>query len=153
MPVDTITRSVLLAASPTRVWRALTDADEFGQWFRVAITGAFRAGETVSCRSLYPGAEHMRWEMRILAMEPERRLVWQWPAFDRKAFPDDPDIEAWLTVEIGLVPEADGTRLTLSESGFAALPDGPGLAVWQRNEEGWTMQLGHIASHVTNTAF
>lgn len=149
---DTITKSIHLDAPTERVWRALCDAAEFGRWFRAEVAGEMREAAVLSCRSLYPGTEHMRWQMRILAMEPGRRLVWEWHAFDPVAFPGDPDSDAKLTVEISLAAEGTGTRLTLIESGFAALPEGPGLAVWQRNEGGWTMQLDNIAAHVGGDA-
>ncbi len=145
---DVIEKSILLSAAPDRVWRALSDAAEFGRWFRAEVTGEMREGAVLGCRSLYPGTEHMRWDMYIHVMEPNRRLVWDWPAFDPSAFPDDPDSNARLTVEIAIAPEGDSTRLTLRESGFADLPEGPALAVWQRNEGGWTMQLDNIAAHV-----
>ena len=145
---DAIEKSILLSAAPDRVWRALSDAAEFGRWFRAEVTGEMREGAVLGCRSLYPGTEHMRWDMYIHVMEPNRRLVWDWPAFDPSAFPDDPDSNARLTVEIAIAPEGDSTRLTLTESGFADLPEGPALAVWQRNEGGWTMQLDNIAAHV-----
>ena len=145
---DAIEKSILLSAAPDRVWRALSDAAEFGRWFRAEVTGEMREGAVLGCRSLYPGTEHMRWDMYIHVMEPNRRLVWDWPAFDPSAFPDDPDSNARLTVEIAIAPEGDSTRLTLRESGFADLPEGPALAVWQRNEGGWTMPLDNIAAHV-----
>ena len=145
---DAIEKSILLSAAPDRGWRALSDAAEFGRWFRAEVTGEMREGAVLGCRSLYPGTEHMRWDMYIHVMEPNRRLVWDWPAFDPSAFPDDPDSNARLTVEIAIAPEGDSTRLTLRESGFANLPEGPALAVWQRNEGGWTMQLDNIAAHV-----
>ena len=145
---DAIEKSILLSAAPDRVWRALSDAAEFGRWFRAEVTGEMREGAVLGCRSLYPGTEHMRWDMYIHVMEPNRRLVWDWPAFDPSAFPDDPVSNARLTVEIAIAPEGDSTRLTLRESGFADLPEGPALAVWQRNEGGWTMQLDNIAAHV-----
>lgn len=145
---DAIEKSILLSAAPDRVWRALSDAAEFGRWFRAEVTGEMREGAVLGCRSLYPGTEHMRWDMYIHVMEPNRRLVWDWPAFDPSAFPDDPDSNARLTVEIAIAPEGDSTRLTLRESGFADLPEGPAIAVWQRNEGGWTMQLDNIAAHV-----
>lgn len=147
---DRIEKQIQLKAAPARVWRALSDPREFGQWFRAEVKGELRAGAVVGCRSLYPGTEHMRWEMRIVSLEEGRRLVWEWPAFDPAAFPNDPASDAKLRVEIVLEPVDGGTRLTLVESGFAALPAGPGLAVWQRNEGGWTMQLGNIASHVAS---
>ena len=145
---DAIEKSILLSAAPDRVWRALSDAAEFGRWFRAEVTGEMREGAVLGCRSLYPGTEHMRWDMYIHVMEPNRRLVWDWPAFDPSAFPDDPDSNARLTVEVAIAPDGDSTRLTLRESGFADLPEGPALAVWQRNEGGWTMQLDNIAAHV-----
>lgn len=145
---DVIERTLHLGAPPERVWRALSDATEFGRWFRAEVAGEIREGAVLACRSLYPGTEHMRWDMRILRLEPGRRLVWDWPAFDGKAFPGDPDSDARLTVAITLEPEGDGTRLTLVESGFADLPEGPALAVWQRNDGGWTMQMQNIADHV-----
>ncbi len=147
---DRIEKQIQLKATPARVWRALSDAQEFGQWFRAEITGELREGAIVECRSLYPGTEHMRWEMHILAWEDGRRIVWEWPALDPVAFPGDPAIDAKLRVEILLEPVDGGTRLTLIESGFAALPEGPGLAVWQRNEGGWVIQLDNIATHVSN---
>ncbi|MEY9142094.1 uncharacterized protein YndB with AHSA1/START domain [Bradyrhizobium elkanii] len=145
---DSVEKRVKLAASPERVWRALSSTTEFGQWFRAEVTGEMRAGAALSCRSLYPGAEHMRWMMTIVTMEPERRLVWTWPAFDPKLFPGDPVSDAKLTVEITLAPDGDGTALRLVESGYASLPEGPGLAVWQRNEGGWSAQIANIAAHV-----
>lgn len=145
---DVIKKSIHLHATPERVWRALSETAEFGRWFRAEMTGEMREGAVLDCRSLYPGTEHMRWEMRIVTMEPLSRLVWEWPAFDPDAFPGDPDSDARLTVEIVISPEGDGTRLMLTERGFAGMPVGPAFAVWQRNEGGWKMQLDNIAEHV-----
>jgi uncharacterized protein YndB with AHSA1/START domain len=145
-----IEKRIQLNAAPAGVWQALSDAREFGQWFRAEVSGELREGAVVGCRSLYPGTEHMRWEMRILALEEGRRIVWEWPAFDPVAFPGDPAVDAKLRVEILLEPVEGGMLLTPIESGFAALPAGPGLAVWQRNEGGWTMQLDNIVAHVSH---
>lgn len=147
---DRIEKQIHLNASPARVWQALSNAGEFGQWFRAEINGELRAGATVSCRSLYPGTEHMHWEMRIIHCEEDRQLVWEWPAFDPAAFPGDPASDAKLRVEFLLEPSDGGTLLTLIESGYAALPKIPALAVWQRNEGGWIMQLDNIAAHVSS---
>src|SRR5689334_1326721 len=110
---DRIEKQVHLNAAPARVWQALSDAREFGQWFRAELTGEIADGAVVGCRSLYPGTEHMRWEMRIVTFEDGRRLAWEWPAFDPASFPDDPDSDASLRVEILIEPEGSGTRLTL----------------------------------------
>lgn len=64
---DVIKKSIHLHATPERVWRALSETAEFGRWFRAEMTGEMREGAVLDCRSLYPGTEHMRWEMRYSA--------------------------------------------------------------------------------------
>ena len=45
---DRIERQVVLRAPRARVWRALTDAREFGEWFGVRVNGGFSAGARVT---------------------------------------------------------------------------------------------------------
>ena len=45
---DRIEKIVDLAAPVSRVWRALTDHEEFGQWFRVRLDGPFEVGATTT---------------------------------------------------------------------------------------------------------
>ena len=42
---DRIEKRIELKAPVARVWRALTDYREFGEWFRVKIEGPFVPGE------------------------------------------------------------------------------------------------------------
>src|SRR5262249_35138688 len=44
---DRIEKNVLLNAPVLRVWKALTDAKEFGEWFGVKFDGPFVAGATL----------------------------------------------------------------------------------------------------------
>ena len=39
---DRIHKEITLRAPLSRVWRALTDSAEFGEWFRVRLEGPFR---------------------------------------------------------------------------------------------------------------
>ena len=39
LSTDRIEREILLKAPRARVWRALSDAEEFGDWFGVALKG------------------------------------------------------------------------------------------------------------------
>ena len=58
---DRIERKILLKAPRSRVWRALSNAEEFGNWFGVALKGkAFVAGQRVQGHITYPGYEHLR---------------------------------------------------------------------------------------------
>ena len=48
MSSDRIEKEVVLRAPLERVWRAISDADEFGQWFGVRFDGPFVAGASVT---------------------------------------------------------------------------------------------------------
>ena len=54
---DRIHKEISLSASPSRVWRALTDSAEFGEWFGVDLQGPFRVGERVKGKITTPGYE------------------------------------------------------------------------------------------------
>ena len=62
---DRIEKSIELNAPVERVWQALTDYKEFGEWFRVKLDGPFVAGEVSTGRITYPGYEHIKWEATI----------------------------------------------------------------------------------------
>src|SRR5919197_148326 len=55
---DRIEKRIVLRAPRSRVWRALTNADEFGEWFCVKFEAPFTEGETIRGRITHPGYEH-----------------------------------------------------------------------------------------------
>jgi uncharacterized protein YndB with AHSA1/START domain len=143
---DRIEKTVDLRAPIERVWRAVTDHVEFGQWFRVALDGPFIVGEVTRGRMTYPGYEHMPWASRVLTMDAPRLFVFQWPHSEEDEAPDDAEI--WTTVEFRLEPTASGTRVTIIESGFDALPPGKRETALRSNEGGWEEQTRNIQAHV-----
>ena len=109
---DRIEKTIELKAPPSRVWRALTDHREFGAWFRVALEGPFVVGETSRGHITYPGYDHIVWEAKVMAMEPQTYFAFTWHpyAVDPKA---DYSAETPTLVEFRLEPMAGGgTRLT-----------------------------------------
>lgn len=66
---DKIERTAFMKAPVARVWRAVSDAREFGEWFRLAADRAFAVGAVVGCRCTYSGMEHLTWNMVIIAMK------------------------------------------------------------------------------------
>ena len=144
---DRIEKVVELAAPVSRVWRALTDHEEFGRWFRVRLDGPFEIGATTTGRMTYPGHEDVEWVSTTERLEPERVFAFSWPpsAVD----PDtEYDKEAKVLVEFRLEPTDGGTRLTITESGFLQFPDAKRLEVLRSNAEGWDIQAKNVAAHV-----
>ena len=76
---DRIEKRIELKAPVSRVWRALTDHREFGEWFRVKLDGPFVAGQVSRGQMTYPGFEHVKWGAVMQKMEPERLFSFTWP--------------------------------------------------------------------------
>jgi uncharacterized protein YndB with AHSA1/START domain len=142
-----IEKRIELNAPVSRVWRALTDYREFGEWFRVALDGPFVAGQPARGHITWPGYEHIVWEATVQKMEPEKLFSFTWhpysvdPAVDYSAEPP-------TLVEFRLEPIATGTRLTLTESGFENVPAHRRAEAFRMNEGGWTQQMQNIETHV-----
>lgn len=147
---DRIVKTVELKAPLSRVWRAVSDHNEFGQWFRVKLDGPFRPGAVSTGKMTYPGCEGYPWLAVVERMEPERLLSFRWHDFDEKSGVEVSKQPSML-VEFRLEPTAEGTRLTITESGFEALPDHRRLEVLRGNTEGWNIQADNITAHVTTS--
>jgi uncharacterized protein YndB with AHSA1/START domain len=145
---DSIERKILLKAPLSRVWRALSNAEEFGDWFGVALKGkTFAVGQRVQGRVTYPGYEHIVLDMTIERMEPERLLSWRW-----HPYPADPSVdyskEPTTLVEFKLEEVEGGTLLTVVESGFDNIPPSRRLEAFRMNSDGWDEQMKNIEKHV-----
>jgi len=144
---DRIEKTVTLRAPRSRVWRALTNADEFGTWFRVKLEGAFAEGATVRGRITHPGYEHVTMEVFVERIEPEHYFAYRWHpyAVDPKV---DYSKEPTTLVEFRLEEAAGGTELTIVESGFDRIPLARRDEAFRMNDGGWTGQLKNIERHV-----
>ena len=145
MEENRIERHIDLKASPSRVWRALTDHKEFGQWFGCEFEGPFVVGQTVRGKLDHPSYEE--WGIDVKKMEPERLFSFAW-----HPYPVDPSIdyskETPTLVEFTLAPNGSGTHLTVTESGFDKIPANRRLEAFRRNDEGWIEELENIAKYV-----
>ena len=149
-----IEKRIELKAPVSRVWRALTDHDEFGQWFGVKLTTAFAPGRISRGQITYPGYEHVKWEAVVQKMEPERLFSFTWPhpkSLAKDDYPQDYSQEPTTLVEFRLEKTANGTLLVLTESGFDHLPADRRLEAFRRNDGGWTEQMNNIETHVKQT--
>jgi len=144
-----IEKRIELKAPVSRVWRALTDHREFGQWFRVKLEGPFVPGEVSRGQITYPGYEHIKWEAIVQKMEPERLFSFTWhpAAVDPKM---DYSKEPQTLVEFRLEKTADGTRLTVTESGFDKIPAGRRPEAFRMNEGGWAEQMKNIERYLAS---
>jgi uncharacterized protein YndB with AHSA1/START domain len=142
-----IRKQLLIQAPPSRVWRALTDATEFGAWFRVRLESPFVVGQATSGQITHKGWEHVRFTLRTEAIEPETRFAYRWHPY-AVDMGKDYSSEAMTLVEFLLEPKDGGTLLTVVESGFDRLPPERRDEALRMNERGWQEQLRNVQAHV-----
>jgi uncharacterized protein YndB with AHSA1/START domain len=148
---DRIEKRIELKAPVSRVWRALTDYREFGEWFRVKLEGPFVPGKVARGQILHPGYEHLVWQATVQKMEPERLFSFTWRpyAIDPKV---DYSHEEPTLVEFKLSPIPGGTLLVIAESGFDHVPSHRRDEAFRMNDKGWAMQMLNIERHVASHA-
>jgi uncharacterized protein YndB with AHSA1/START domain len=159
---DRIEKKVLLKAPRARVWRALTNAAEFGHWFGVKFETPFAPGRAMrgvlvgtkvdpavaAAQQPYAGSP---FEITIERMEAERLFSFRWhPAAGKPGV--DYSHEPTTLVVFELEEVSGGVMLTVTESGFSQVPLDRRLQAFTANEQGWGMMVGVIEQYVTAAA-
>src|SRR5437773_11897581 len=159
---DCIEKKVLLSVPRARVWRALTDAEQFGQWFGVKFDGPFTPGalrrgvivpttvdaDVAKAQQEYAG---MPFEITVDRIEPERLFAFRWHPFAVERGVDY-SREPTTLVVFALEDVANGTMLTVTESGFDRIPLARRAQAFTANEQGWTMVVTLIEKHLAHAA-
>ena len=120
--MDRIERSILIKAPRSRVWRALSSAEEFGAWFGANLKGqAFRPGQRTQGPITIPGYTHVMFDVIVERLEPESLMAWRWHPYAIEPGMDyEKEPTTLVTFELEAV--AEGIMLRLVESGFDQLP-------------------------------
>jgi uncharacterized protein YndB with AHSA1/START domain len=144
---DRIEKRFEVHAPRARVWRAIADATAFGTWFGMKLEGDFAAGTTIRGRLTIPKYDHLTLEMQIERIEPEHYFAYRW-----HPYATDPTVdystEPTTLVEFRLEEIADGTAVTIVESGFDRIPLARRMEAFRMNEQGWTGQAQNLARYV-----
>jgi uncharacterized protein YndB with AHSA1/START domain len=147
MSTDRIEKRVVLRAPRTRVWRAITNAEEFGTWFRIKLDGAFAAGSEVRGKITSPGYDHLTVDMLVERIDPERYFSYRW-----HPYPIDPKVdysaEPTTLVEFKLEEAEGGTAVTIVESGFDRIPLARRAEAFRMNDQGWAGQIKNLERYV-----
>ena len=157
-----IEKKVLLKASQSRVWRAISDSQQFGAWFGMKVEGPFVAGKpikgSIAPTKVDPEIAKLQephagkaFEILIEKVDPEREFAFRW-----HPFAVDPNVdyskEPMTLVTFRLEPKDDGVLLTITESGFENIPLERRATAFESNEGGWAAQCGLIEQYLVQTA-
>jgi uncharacterized protein YndB with AHSA1/START domain len=137
---DRIEKEILLRAPRARVWKALTDSKQFGEWFGIQLQEGFVPGARVTGQMLAKGWEHVKIDFNIDRIDPETYFSYRWHPFaiDPKV---DYSTEPTTLVEFRLEEVEGGTRLRTIESGFDRIPAARRDEAFRMNDGGWTSQI------------
>ena len=126
-----VTREVVIDASPETVWEFLVDPEKIRRWKGVSVSFDARIGGDyrieVLSRNIAAG--------EVVELDPPRRLAYTWGWEGNDAVPPGS-----TTVVYELVPEGTGTRLRLTHRD---LPDEDSAA---SHTHGWDHYLGRLAT-------
>ena len=148
---DQIRKQALLRAPQDRVWRAITDAKQFGTWFGMDVDGDFAAHTAVKARIVPTKVDEdvakmqephagTAFELQVDRIEPMRLFSFRWHPGGEE--------DAMTLVTFELEPHDDGTMLTITESGFDRIPIERRAKAFEGNSEGWTHQLRLIEKYL-----
>jgi len=158
MSRDRIEKKILLRAPRKRVWRALTDSQEFGSWFGMKFDAPFTPGavmrgvivptsvnaDVAKAQKPYEGKPV---ELVIDRMEPERLFSFKWHPFAVEPGVDYSG-EPMTLIVFTLEDAADGVMLTVTESGFDQIPLARRAKAFTANEGGWGMVVKLIEAYL-----
>ena len=159
---DRIEQSIDVRAPRTRVWRALADPEEFAAWFGIAVDGPFAPGarlrgtlvgtmvdpEVAQAQRTHEG---VTFDLVVAQVEPERLLSFRWhpgavdPTIDYSS-------EPMTLVEFVLEETPRGTRVTVIESGFDAIPLTRRARAFDGNKGGWTIMMEVLGKHLNHAS-
>ena len=165
---DRIEKRITLRAPVARVWRAISDAEQFGRWFGFQLDGAFAEGQPIrgvfqgeldegAIRAFQEQAGITPSGIRlpppnsvfctVERIEPERYFSFRWIPYgiDAEA---DPEGEPTTLVEFSLAAVPEGTHLTVVESGFDRVPEHRRARAFRMNQGGWEAQTGNLARYL-----
>ena len=144
---DRIEKQVRLDSPRSRVWRALTDSKQFGEWFGVNLEGPFASGQPIRGKMANKGYEHVTFEAIVEKIEPEQLFSFRW-----RPYAIDPNVdyskEPRTLVTFTLEPVDGGTVLTVVESGFDGIPAERRAQAFEMDSKGWASQMERIKKYV-----
>jgi uncharacterized protein YndB with AHSA1/START domain len=158
MSTDRIEKTILLRAPLKRVWRALSDSTEFGNWFGMRFNAPFAPGATITAvivpttvnqevAKMQKPYEGISFEIKIEQLQPERLFSFRWhpgavePGID---YASEPTTLVVFTLE----KAPDGVQLTVTESGFDQIPLARRAKAFSANEGGWTLVIKLIEEYL-----
>jgi uncharacterized protein YndB with AHSA1/START domain len=143
----TVRRTIRIAAPVEKVWQAVTEPEHISKWFgRTVLDGTGPGAEGTMTFPDYGAVP-----IRVEAVDAPRMVAYRWGNDDASGRMPDRVDEATTTVfTFTLEAVADGTELTVVETGFDRTSDpSANLAA---HGEGWVSELDKLVALLEGAA-
>ena len=136
----TIRRTIVVPVDRDKVWASLTETDLISTWF----------SDSTTLSALEPGATgRFDWDgygnfpFEVTEVEPKSVFGYRWSGIPAEELLSDDS----TLVRFELADAADGTEITVIESGFEKLPGGTAYrrTRLEQNRDGWNIELDELA--------
>lgn len=134
---QTVERSIWVAASPERAWRAITDPKQLEQWFAPGCAWEIETLVVGATAKFYNTPEDVALHT-IEILNPPREFALRW--YEQDNIP--------MLTTFRLVAEQEGTRITVIESGFAALPKAIRQKRIDETTAGYTGSMANLKAYL-----
>jgi uncharacterized protein YndB with AHSA1/START domain len=142
---DVITREIVVKAPKDRVYRAITDPKQIVTWFPDKIEGILEVGE----KPIFVFTEHShRAQIYVESAKPFEYFAYRWVPGGTDVIGDVLTLPNTL-VEFIIEESADGTKVTLKESGFSTLPPEVAESSFNQNSGGWEYMIGRLEKELS----
>jgi uncharacterized protein YndB with AHSA1/START domain len=143
----TVRRTIRIAAPVEKVWTAVTEPEHISRWFGRTVLNGTVAGAIGSITFENYGTV----PLRVEAVDAPRMVSYRWGNDDAaEQRPDSVDEEHSTVFTFTLEPLADGTQLTVVETGFDRTSD-PALNM-ASHSEGWVSELDKLVALLESDA-
>lgn len=141
---DVIQREITVKASKEKVYNAIVEPSKLTSWFPDKVEGDLNAGSV----AVFTFTEHdHRAKVFVEAANPFEYFAYRWVPGGQGSMSDEKDINTTL-VEFINEEIADGTKITLRESGFASLPAELAENSFNDNSGGWEYMIGRLENYL-----
>lgn len=142
-----IKRVVELPVSVERAWQAIATPAGMSGWFSESVEFDQKAGAVIK----FKWDEYGTKLGRVERIEAPHRFAFRWYAGEHETS-TEMNASNSTVVEMELTPVEGGTRLTVTESGFAGLAPELQSAEYAENSSGWDVELRELVEHLSEKA-
>lgn len=136
---DTITKEITVKAPKERVYKAITDPEQITQWFPDEVEGSLEVGQ----QAIFTFNGHGKSSMLVVNARPFDYFAYRWIPGGANIVDDLMAVQTTL-VEFHLTELDTGTRVTVTESGFASLPTEMAEKSFNENSGGWDYMMSRL---------